>query len=63
MNDKKLFRVSNQNNFLGVLQGFANYFSVDVTMLRIVFVLLVLVTGFFTLVIGYFIAALFMPTA
>lgn len=45
----------------GVIAGFADYFKVDVTMLRIVFVLFVLATGLFPGVIGYIVAVLIMP--
>lgn len=63
MKQKKLVRISTSKNFLGVLEGFATYFSIDVTLLRIVFVLLCLATGFFPFVIGYVVAAFLMPAA
>jgi phage shock protein C len=47
--------------FAGVIAGFADFFAVEVTMLRIVFVLFVLATGFFPGVLAYFIAIIIMP--
>ena len=45
----------------GVIAGFAEYFVVDVTMLRVLFVLFVLVTGFFPGVVAYIVAVFIMP--
>lgn len=46
----------------GVIAGFADYFVVDVTVLRVLFVAAVLVTGFFPLGLAYIIAIFIMPT-
>lgn len=59
--DKKLYRRPKEGIVAGVIAGFAEYFKVDVTMLRIVFVLFVLATGFFPGVLGYIIAIFLMP--
>lgn len=58
---KKLRRIPSKGTVAGVLSGFADYFSVDVTVLRVLFVFFVLVTGFFPGVLGYILAILIMP--
>lgn len=46
----------------GVLGGFAEYFEVDPTFIRGVYIILDIVTGFIPLLIAYFILAVIMPT-
>lgn len=46
----------------GVLGGFAEYFEVDPTFIRGVYIILDIVTGFIPLLIAYFILAYIMPT-
>ena len=58
---KKLFRIPRKGVTGGVIAGFSDYFSVDVTLLRVIFVFFVLVTGFFPGVLGYIIALIIMP--
>ncbi len=58
---KKLTRIPHKGIFAGVIAGFAEYFSVDVTLLRVLFVVFVLVTGFFPGVLAYIIAIFIMP--
>jgi len=58
---KVLKRVPRKGNVAGVLAGFAEYFEIDVTLLRVLFVLFVLVTGFFPGVLAYIIAIFIMP--
>ncbi len=58
---KKLYRYKEGRVFAGVLLGFAKYFSVDVTLLRVFFVLLVLITNFFPGVAAYVIAIFLIP--
>ncbi len=45
---------------LGVLGGFAEYFSLDATLLRIIFIVFLIATGLFPGVLLYLIAALLM---
>jgi phage shock protein PspC (stress-responsive transcriptional regulator) len=61
---KKLYRHSDEERrvFAGVISGVAEYWAVDVTMLRIVFVLFVLSTGFFPGVFAYILAIFFIPS-
>jgi len=58
---KKLHRLPDEGTLAGVIAGFAEYFGIDVTILRVLFVLFVLVTGVFPGVIGYILAIFIMP--
>lgn len=46
-----------------MLGGFGEYFNVDPVMLRVIFILFVLVTGFFPGVIAYIISLFIIPNA
>lgn len=57
---KKLYRSKTDKKLLGVLGGFAKYFNIDATILRIIYVLL----AFFAIgspILIYLILALVMP--
>ncbi|ULQ58966.1 PspC domain-containing protein [Brucepastera parasyntrophica] len=56
---KTLYRLQEGKIFLGVCAGFAEYFDVDVTLMRIIWVFFALIFGAGILV--YFIAAFLMP--
>ncbi len=58
---RKLTRKPLKGVVAGVIAGVADYFAIDVTLLRVIFIFFVLVTGFFPGVIGYILAALVMP--
>jgi len=58
---KTLKRHPGKGAVAGIIAGFAEYFGVDVTLLRVIFILFILVTGFFPGVIGYVLAILVMP--
>lgn len=58
---KKLYRHATDAVFSGVIIGFAKYFVVDVTLLRVLFVFFVLATGFFPGVAAYIIAIFMIP--
>ena len=58
--DKKLVRSENNGQLAGVAAGLANYFDVDVTLVRLLFVLFTIMGGPGILV--YIILALVMPT-
>ena len=45
MNNKKLYRNTNQQMFAGVCSGLADYFGLDVTVVRLIFVLLFFLGG------------------
>lgn len=59
--DKKLYR-SNQNVMLaGVLGGLAEYLNVDATLVRLIFVILLLFTAGLPLTVLYIAGAIIIP--
>lgn len=59
---KKLQKSSDDRIMAGVVGGFAQYFNVDSTLLRIVFVGLLLITGLVPGAVLYIIAVILMPS-
>lgn len=57
----KKLHVSTNKVFMGVIGGFAEYLNIDATFLRLVFILFLVLTGFFPGVLIYFVAAVIMP--
>ncbi|MCS7201994.1 MAG: PspC domain-containing protein [Dictyoglomus sp.] len=60
--EKRLYRSKKERILLGVCGGIAEYFSIDPTIVRLIFILLIFVTGPI-LPIFYFISALIIPEA
>jgi phage shock protein PspC (stress-responsive transcriptional regulator) len=60
MSDKKLTRATDGKLF-GVCGGLANYFGLDATLVRVIWLLLVLCAG--TGILAYIILAILMPKA
>jgi phage shock protein PspC (stress-responsive transcriptional regulator) len=58
---KRLYRLPEQGKIAGVAAGFADYFDMDVTLMRLLFVAAVLLSGG-TVIIVYIIFAFVMPT-
>lgn len=58
---KKLKRIPRQAMIAGVIAGFADYFAIDVTVLRVLFIAALLITGFFPLGLAYILAIFIMP--
>ena len=58
---KKLERSRSNRMIMGVLGGLGTYFNLDATLLRVVFVFTVLITGFFPGVVAYIVAIFIMP--
>lgn len=58
---KKIYRSNTDKMVAGVIGGFAEYFQVDSTLLRLGYVLITIFTGFFPGIIFYIVAALIMP--
>lgn len=58
---KKLYRSSTDKILTGVCGGIAEYFAMDSTVLRLIWVLVVAFTGFVPGVLVYIIAAIIMP--
>lgn len=57
--NKRLYKIENGRKIFGVCGGLAEYFNIDPTIVRLVWVLLVFCAG--TGVLAYFVAALIMP--
>lgn len=60
MSRRKLYR-SRDGIVWGVCQGLADWLDIDAIPVRLGFIILALITGFFPLLIGYGIAALILP--
>ena len=58
---KRLYRSNSNRIFLGIFAGLGEYFKIDPTFLRILFIILCIFTGIIPLVLAYFIAALIIP--
>ncbi|QTN00357.1 MULTISPECIES: PspC domain-containing protein [Sediminibacillus] len=58
---RKLYRSRSDRKISGVLGGMADYFDMDATLLRLLFVLIFVFTGFFPLGILYILAIFIMP--
>lgn len=58
---KKLFRSRYDKKLTGVLGGLAEYFGIDSTLLRLIFVISLVVTAFMPMILIYFLAAFIMP--
>jgi phage shock protein PspC (stress-responsive transcriptional regulator) len=57
---KKLYRIPSQGKIAGVAAGFAEYFDMDVTLMRLLFVAALLLTGGAVIVV-YIIFAFILP--
>ena len=58
---KTLYRATDKKILAGVLAGIAEYFNYDPTLVRLLFILLVIVTGIIPGILVYILAALVMP--
>lgn len=58
---KKLYRNTDEKLVAGVLSGLADYFDQDVTLLRLVFIVLLFLTGLMPGVLLYVIAMVIIP--
>lgn len=59
--EKQLTRLSNDKIIWGICSGIAHYLGWDKTIVRILMVLLLLITGFFPVGLLYIIAYFIMP--
>jgi phage shock protein C len=59
--EKQLTRLPNDKIIFGICSGVAQYLGWDKTIVRIIFAFLVLVTGFFPIIVLYIIAYFIMP--
>ena len=58
---KNLYRSETNKTVFGVIGGIAEYFGIDPTLLRIVWLVVVVFTGFFQGLLVYIIATLVAP--
>jgi phage shock protein C len=58
---KKLYRSSNQKMFGGVCGGLADYFDIDVSLIRLAFVAICLLSAIFPMLLFYIIAWIVIP--
>ena len=59
MKKKKLYKSNTDKKLCGVCGGLADYFDIDSTFIRLIWIFLVLCVG--TGILAYFVAALIMP--
>lgn len=57
--NKRLYKIENGRKVFGVCGGIAEYFGMDPTIVRLLWILLIFCAG--TGVLAYFVAALIMP--
>lgn len=60
---RRLFRLSTDKKIGGVCSGFAEYLDIDVTLVRILTLAVICITGFVPGFIAYLLAWLIMPVA
>ena len=61
LRNKKLYRSKNDRMVAGIVGGFGDYLSVDSTVLRVLFLLLLFITGVFPLILFYIVAIFIIP--
>ncbi|MDD2772770.1 MAG: PspC domain-containing protein [Elusimicrobiales bacterium] len=61
MEEKKLYRSRANRTFLGICGGLAEYFGKDATLFRLIFLLLLVCTGFVPFGLAYLLAYFIMP--
>ncbi|WP_201714072.1 PspC domain-containing protein [Rossellomorea arthrocnemi] len=58
---KQLARSRSNRKLAGVIGGLARYMGIDATILRVIFIILLIPTGFFPLVVIYGLLAFVLP--
>ena len=61
METKRLYRSEDNKIFAGILGGVGEFFSIDPVLLRVIWVLVVVFTGFVPGILAYIIAAFVIP--
>lgn len=61
MTHKKLYRSDTDKVFAGICGGLGEYFEVDSVLLRLIWLLIVVFTGFVPGILAYLIAILIVP--
>lgn len=59
--EKRLYRSKRNRIVAGILGGLGEYLNIDPTVLRVIFIILMVATAFFPCVIGYIIAYFVIP--
>jgi phage shock protein C len=59
---KRLYRSESDKQLAGVCAGFAEYFDIDPTLVRVGFIFITFVTGFFPGIFAYIVMAIITPT-
>ena len=59
--NKKLYRSRKDRMIFGVIGGLGEYFEIDSNLLRLVWILIVVFTGFIPGILAYIIAAIIIP--
>ena len=60
---KKLYRLQKKGKILGICAGLGDYFEIDPTILRLLLIYVMILTGFFPVFIAYLIASVVIPLA
>ncbi|NGX51798.1 MAG: hypothetical protein KR126chlam5_00085 [Candidatus Anoxychlamydiales bacterium] len=58
---KRLYRSRKYKFIAGVLAGIAMYFKIDSTIVRLIFIVIMIITGFVPMIFAYIIAWIIMP--
>jgi len=61
MTKKRLYKSDEDKIFAGVIGGLADYFDMDPTILRLLYILIAVLTGLVPAILGYIVAALIVP--
>lgn len=61
MKNKKIFKVRNNKFVTGVCGGLGKYFGIDATIIRLIYAVIMVLTGFLPMIIFYIIASFVMP--
>lgn len=59
--NKKLYRDTDNKMICGVCAGLAKYLNVDVTLVRVIYAVISVITAFVTLTILYFVLVIIIP--
>ncbi len=61
MKVKRLYRTQHDRKLAGVCGGLGKYLNIDPTVVRIIFIVLIIPTAFFTMPIAYLIGTFLIP--
>ncbi len=61
--EKRLYRSRDNKIIAGIMGGIGEYYGTDPVLIRLIYVLITLITGFVPGVLGYLIAMLIVPEA